>query len=244
MELLVDMVSQPSRACAVLCRCAGLPVELRVVNILKGGTRAPEFLQKNPLGKVPCLVEAGRPGGHWSLPESCSILRYLCDRHGLDGWYPQDLERRARVDSALDWHHGTLRAGCAGVVFAHVIAKRRGLTVPPGGAAASEGRMVQALGQLEEFWLSHGEPFVAGPARPTIADLILSCEVQQLQLLDAAQDGTDMEAILRPYPRIRQWLGVIEAALAPHYADIHTILRKSAALRKKAGAASAGKGRL
>ena len=240
MELLVDMVSQPSRACVALCRCAGLPVEVRVVNIAKGGTRAPEFRATNPLGKVPCLVERGRPGGAWALPESCSILRYLCERHGLDAWYPQDLERRARVDSALDWPHSTLRRGCAGLVFGHVIAKRLGARVPPGSVAASEAEMVRALGQLEKYWLGRGEAFVAGAGPPTIADLILSCEVQQLELLDAPQDGTDMKGALRPYPRVRQWLAAVEAALAPHYADAHAVLRKSAARRRQA----AGRGKL
>ena len=38
---------------------------------------------------------------------------------------------------------------------------------------------------LDSVWLKDG-PFVAGQSQPSIADLLLSCEVEQLCLLDGA----------------------------------------------------------
>ena len=57
-KLYVDLMSQPSRACVIFVAAHGLrdAVELRPVRIDRAGTRAPEYLAINPLGKVPFLV--------------------------------------------------------------------------------------------------------------------------------------------------------------------------------------------
>ena len=53
----------------------------------------PEFLQKSPLGKIPCLeIEAGR-----YLSESQVILDYLEDTHPEPALYPEDPYARAKV---------------------------------------------------------------------------------------------------------------------------------------------------
>ena len=41
------------------------------------------------------------------------------------------------------------------------------------------------LQTLDSVWLKEG-PFVAGQVQPSIADLLMACEVEQLSLLDAA----------------------------------------------------------
>ena len=53
----------------------GLAYDLREVDILKGETRTPEFLAKNPSGHVPLLEVA--PGKY--LPESNAILWFLAE---------------------------------------------------------------------------------------------------------------------------------------------------------------------
>ena len=63
------------------------------VDTLDGSTRTPEFLARNPIGKVPVLELP--EGGH--LPESNAILCYLAD--GTDFW-PGGALDRARV---LSW---------------------------------------------------------------------------------------------------------------------------------------------
>ena len=126
-QLYVDMISQPARACLLLVKLAALPVEVKVVNIAKGGNRAPEYvaLTGGKTGKnVPILVDAGG-----TVLESCTILRYLCRKFDLesnDSFYPDNLLTRARVDAALDWHHSALRPGCAGLAWHFVVSKRLG----------------------------------------------------------------------------------------------------------------------
>ena len=52
------------------------------------------------------LEEEGLPRG--ILGESCAIMAYLCNRHGLDRFYPTDPGERAMVDNAMFYLIGTL----------------------------------------------------------------------------------------------------------------------------------------
>jgi glutathione S-transferase len=71
----------------------GIPFERIELNILKGETRTPEFLSKNPNGRIPVLeTESGQ-----FLPESNAILFYLSE--GTE-FLPDDRYLRAQV---LQW---------------------------------------------------------------------------------------------------------------------------------------------
>ena len=87
----------------IFVRAAGL--EFEEVDVWgKKGT--PEFLAKDPADLTPLLEEDGLPNG--SLWESCAIMQYLCNKHGLDQFYPTDPAQRAMVDSAMFYLIGTL----------------------------------------------------------------------------------------------------------------------------------------
>ena len=71
----------------------GVPFELVEKDILQGETRTPEFLAKNPNGRIPVLeIEPGA-----FLPESNAILYYLAEG---TPFLPDDRLARARV---LQW---------------------------------------------------------------------------------------------------------------------------------------------
>jgi glutathione S-transferase len=71
----------------------GIPYERIEVNILKGESRTPEFLSKNPNGKIPVLeVEPGK-----YLAESNAILMYLSE---YTEFLPYDRFLKAQV---LQW---------------------------------------------------------------------------------------------------------------------------------------------
>ncbi len=59
----------------LLLKQLGMPFERKEINIIKGESRTPEFLSKNPNGKVPVLEVA--PGRY--LAESNAILLYLSE---------------------------------------------------------------------------------------------------------------------------------------------------------------------
>jgi glutathione S-transferase len=71
-----------------------------------GKKTTPEFLAKDPADLTPLLEEAGLPLG--SLWESCAIMQYLCNKHGLTQFYPEDPAERAMIDSAMFYLIGTL----------------------------------------------------------------------------------------------------------------------------------------
>ena len=71
-----------------------------------GYTRSPEFLAKNPAHLTPMLEEKGLPKG--ALWESCAIMQYLSNKHGLEKFYPKAPAKRAMIDSAMFYLIGTL----------------------------------------------------------------------------------------------------------------------------------------
>src|SRR5438093_12172313 len=87
----------------IFVRAAGLDFEEIDVWGKKG---TDEFLAKDPADLTPLLEEQGLPRG--SMWESCAIMQYLCNKHGLERFYPTDPARRAMVDSAMFYVVGTL----------------------------------------------------------------------------------------------------------------------------------------
>jgi glutathione S-transferase len=55
---------------------AGVPYELKVVQMMQGEHKRPEFLQLNPMGKLPTLVD-----GDVVVTEGAAIALYLADRY-------------------------------------------------------------------------------------------------------------------------------------------------------------------
>ena len=110
-ELYVDFMSQPSRALILLCRLNGLvdagKVKECLVMIHKRQQRTEEYKRLNPLQQVPCLVERNENTQEVSfrLPESCAILKYLCQTFQLpDKWYPSEqstLGTKARLEQQV-----------------------------------------------------------------------------------------------------------------------------------------------
>ena len=86
----------------IFTRAAGL--DLEEVDVW-GKTTSPEYLEKYPAHLTPMLEEEGLPRG--SLGESCAIMAYLCNKHGLTQFYPADPGERAMVDNAMFYLIGT-----------------------------------------------------------------------------------------------------------------------------------------
>src|ERR671916_2840582 len=83
-------------------RAAGLPYE--EVDVW-GKTTSAEYTEKYPAHLTPMLEEEGLPRG--TMGESCAIMAYLCNKHGLTDFYPQEPGERAMVDNAMFYLVGT-----------------------------------------------------------------------------------------------------------------------------------------
>src|SRR5918999_2604004 len=160
-------------AARIFVRAAGLDFEERDV---WGKTTTPEFLAKYPAHLTPMLEEEGLPRG--SLGESCAIMAYLCNKHGLDRFYPADLGERAMVDNAMYYLIGTLYPLLARATYPAL-----GFPQYPGEVATApdadddmkaraqqdaEAALADPLGVYNTFFLA-GKPFIGGD-HPSIAD--------------------------------------------------------------------------
>ena len=151
----------------------------------KGETRTPEFLAKNPNGKVPALLlEDGA-----CLPESNAILHYLAECTPL---LPADRLGRARV---LQWMFFEQYSHEPYVAVARSILRY----LPPDSPRRAElprlqERGRQALGVMEQH-LARESWFAAG--RYSIADIALFAYTHR-----ADEGGFD----LSKFPSINRWL--------------------------------------
>jgi glutathione S-transferase len=170
----------------IFVRAAGLDFE--EVDVW-GKTTSPEYLRKYPAHLTPMLEEEGLPRGY--LGESCAIMQYLCNKHGLDQFYPTDPGQRAMVDNAMFYLIGTFYPLLARATYPT-------LQFPqyPGEVATSEAdddmkakaqkEAEAALAEpLEVFhtYFMKDSPFIGGDD-PSIADIRLAATLEFLRAID------------------------------------------------------------
>ena len=87
---------------------AGLPYEIRPVDISAGDQFKPEFLAISPNNRMPAIVDHDPPGGGEpvSVFESGAILMYLAEKTGR--FLPTDVRGRKAVLEWLFWQIGGL----------------------------------------------------------------------------------------------------------------------------------------
>jgi glutathione S-transferase len=173
-------------AARVFVRAAGLEYEELDV---WGKKSTPEFLAKDPADLTPLLEEDGLPRG--SLWESCAIMQYLSNKHGLDRFYPTDPGERAMVDSAMFYLIGTFypllaRATYPALGFGQYPGEVATADVDDELKAKAQKDAEEALAApLEAFraWFLDGRPFVGGE-HPSIADIRWAATLEFLRAID------------------------------------------------------------
>lgn len=166
-----------------------LPYEWNEIDSVHGQTRTPEFLAKNPNGKVPVLeIEPGV-----FLPESNAILCYLADDTPL---LPTDRLQRARV---LQWLFFEQYSHEPYIAVARYL--RRFHPDPASQRALAESKSdggYRALAVMESQL--GNEPFLAA-GRYTVADIALYGYTHV-----AGEGGFD----LARFPAVTAWLARVE----------------------------------
>ena len=197
-------------AIRIFVRAAGLEFEEEDV---WGKKSTPEFLAKAPADLTPLLEEEGLPKG--ALWESCAIMQYLCNKHGLDQFYPTDPGERAMVDSAMFYLHGTL----------YPLVARATYPVLGFGQYAGEVGTADVSDELKEQARADAEAAIAGPLEvyraffldgktfiggdmPSIADMRLAATLEFLRAVDY-----DFPAWAEDY------MGAMEEALGEAYTE-------------------------
>jgi glutathione S-transferase len=141
----------------------GVPFDRVHVDLLKGGSRVPEFLAKNPNGKVPVLED-----GDLILWESVAILRYLATGTAL---LPAERRVAAEVDRWLAWQLAHLSPALSKVGFEKIVKKLTGRGAPDAARIAEGTAEFEQYSAVLDSVLAKRE-CVAGPL--TIADFALA----------------------------------------------------------------------
>jgi glutathione S-transferase len=211
----------------IFVRAAGLDFEELDV---WGKKSTPEFLEKDPADLTPLLEEAELPSG--SLWESCAIMQYLCNKHGLDQFYPKDPGRRAMIDSAMFYLIGTFYPLLTRATYPTL-----GFPQYPGEVGSSdaddemkaraqkdaEAALAGPLEVYRAFFLG-GEPFIGGDT-PSIADIRLAATLEFLRSIDydfpawaqeymARMEATLGEAYSEPATDVRGYIAGLKSATA------------------------------
>lgn len=172
----------------------GLPLELVPVDPMAGGNRTPEYLSKNPMGKVPTIDDNG-----FVLWESGAILVHMAGKKPEVGLYPPDPVTQADILRWMFWGVAHVSPFMTMLVLERVIKPRQG---KPGNdphiIAYAEGELARFLPVLEEQLKTRAH--VAG--NYSIADISLGCSMET-----AAMVKHD----LGKYPNIGAWLARIQA---------------------------------
>jgi glutathione S-transferase len=173
----------------IFVRAAGLDFEERDV---WGKKDEPDFVQKDPAQLTPMLEEEALPRG--SLWESCAIMQYLCNKHGLDQFYPRDPAERAMIDSAMFYLVSTLYPYVARATYPVLgfpqyagevaTAPNADDDMKAQAQKDAEAAIAQPLDAYREFFLE-GQTFIGGDS-PSIADIRLAATLEFLHAVDYA----------------------------------------------------------
>ena len=176
-----------------------IPYRLVEIDILKGESRTPEFLAKNPHGQVPLLEAA--PGRY--LAESNAILWHLVSRTRLR---PEHRIDRAEALQWMFFEQHSLEPNLGQARF--------WLTLVKGGRELQQHSLedwmekgYQALSVMEKH-IAQRRFFAAN--RYTIADIALYAYTHV-----AHESGFDLST----FPALRSWLKRV--ATQPNYIPIH-----------------------
>ena len=166
----------------LLLALLGLEYELVPVDLMAGEHKSPEFLQLNPLGQIPVLID-----GDEIIADAQAILVYLARQYGDRTWLPTEAESMSRIVRWLSTSAGEIRQG---VEFARRFHLFNAQYVNIEVATQQATFMLQQLEQhlTDKEWLELGHP--------TIADIAV------FPYVALAPDG---KISLEPYPNILAW---------------------------------------
>jgi glutathione S-transferase len=178
--------------CRLLLTLLGIPFERLELDIMKGETRTPEFLEINPNGRIPVLeLDDGR-----TLSESGAILFYLAEG---TPFLPDDRFERGEV---LQWMFFEQYSHEPYVAVARFWLHILQMTEEQEKALPEKhARGHAALGVMDRHLADH-DYIAAG--RYTIADIALYAYTHV-----AHEGGFDLAG----YPAIGAWLGRVAAHL-------------------------------
>jgi len=173
----------------------GLDVERIDVGGAFGGNDTPEYLVKNPSGRIPTIED-----GDFVLWESNSIVRYLAEAYGSSPWWPARIEDRYHANQWMDYYIASVHQHMT-VIFWTLIR-----TPPEKRDMAALDKAIADGGKAWAIVDTHlaDNAFITGTA-PSMGDVPLGCAAYRWHNLD----------IERPnLPHLKRWYEQLASRLA------------------------------
>ncbi|CAH2089302.1 unnamed protein product [Euphydryas editha] len=188
-------ISAPSRGAVLAAKVIGVPVEIKIIDLIKKEQYNESFIKINPQHCVPTLDDDG-----FVIWESRAIACYLADKYGKnDEIYPKDLQRRAIVNQRLyfdsSFLYPRIRAICYPIIYDGVTEIKNKL----------KEDLNTTLGFLNQFL--EGNKWVAGE-HLTIADTSILASLSSI--LEVGWD-------ISQFSNIERWLK--DCASIPGYEE-------------------------
>jgi glutathione S-transferase len=177
-------ISGNSYKVKLLLSLLSLEYEWIKVDLMKGEQKSLKYLELNPFGQVPLLVD-----GDLKLADAQAILVYLARQYGGDKWLPLDALSLAKVVRWLSITAGEVRQGPEHARLYHLFGAGTNINID---RATQKSEFI--LTQLNEHlstrtWLEFD--------RPTIADVAI------FPYIALARDG---KIDLDIYPHVLSWI--------------------------------------
>ena len=164
---------------------AGIANEVIHVDLAKGEHKQAPFLELNPAGQVPVIVD-----GEHTITDSNAILVYLARRYA-PSFIPKDPAQEAQVQKFLTLAAGDLSFGAGAARLINVFNA-------PLNKEFAHAVAAKAFGVLESHL--EGKEFLVGN-NPTIADIAI---------YSYAAHAPEGDISLEPYPNLRRLLNNVE----------------------------------
>jgi glutathione S-transferase len=174
----------------------GIDTTLRMLDLIKGGQKTPEYAALNPNMRMPTLKDGG-----YVLWESGAIGQYLAGKKPESGLLPTDERGRLDVTRWQFWDIAHWDPACAVYIFENLVKPNILKSGEPDQAAIAKGAesFHRAAKVLDDQL--RGRKFVTGD-RLTLADFFIgAC----MNLADMARYP------LESYGEIKRWYGTLRA---------------------------------
>jgi glutathione S-transferase len=180
----------------VVANHLGIETTLRIVDLVKGDQKAPQYAALNPNMRMPTLKD-----GDYVLWESSAILQYLAGKKPESGLLPRDERGRLDVTRWQFWDVCHWDPGCAVFIFEHLVKPIVLKSGEPDQAAIAKGAEIfhRAAKVLDDQL--RGRKFVTGETL-TLADFSIGAS---MNLADMAHYP------IAQYAEIKRWYASLRA---------------------------------
>lgn len=152
-------------------------IDFEVVDLLNRQQKTPEFLEKNPIGKVPVLVD-----GDYTLYESMAIVRYLDKIVEPDSLTPKEAKERGYMEQWISVHACYLSPSVGKIMYNKIFMTMRGQPVDTAMVESAREEIAKILDVMDKSL--EDQPYLSGQ-HFSVAEI---CFIPDLQILFMSGD--------------------------------------------------------